>query len=526
MSPSQDQFDTPRVRRDVGAEGRPPAIFNLPAAIFAVAAIFAGSVAFYWHGFGPMGDAERYVAAALEWREKGLYLGETHWALRHLFVLPMAAAFALFGPSELAATLPNMLYAAGLVGVTFFYGQKYFGAREGTVAAILVAISAFFVSRTLEVGVYGAEIFFAALSSWLFVAAQYERRRIACLIAAGAVAGLASTIREQTLYLVVAFGLLSLLGRRQILFSLVAIGLGFGGVLVVEWLIYGLSAGDPFYRYRIDLQHRSTGWATLDSSTDTSFAKFTRPFKDMSTDPVTTPVLLIAIAVAAFLAGERRRLQSATRSVLSIFAAISAVAAGISAYAFDLATPRYYPILPYFICLFLGVATVALGQRHGIRAAIFVLLLAALANTAGEDFGNYNEYDEARVLARYARTSDEPIFTDPLTASRTRYLLRLADAPRDRISALIRSDKTYPAGVLYFKASPSSTRLGYWCAIARVDARSGNWTHAVIRYFKIDKALGGSIERIADKPGPVEFIRVLPRAAAHDPKSGKACLSS
>lgn len=500
-------------------------VFRRPIAIFAVATIFIASVASYWHGFGPMGDAERYVAAALEWWEKGPYLGESHWALRHLFVLPMAAVFTVFGPSEFAATVPNILYAAGLVAVTFIFGRNRLGAREGALAAILVAISAFFVARPLEIGVYGAEIFFAAASSWLYVASQFERRRIAYLLAAGAVAGLAWTIREQSLYLVVAFGLLILSGRRQVLLSLAAIGVGFGSILLAEWLVYGLSAGDPFYRYWIDLHHRSAGWATLDSSKDTWFAKFVRPFKDLSTDPLTTPVFLVAIFCAASLSRGWHRVKSETRSALSIFAAISVTAAVTSAYAFDLAMPRYYPILPYFVCLFLGVALVALGRRYGKPAAALVMLLTAFLNVAGENFGNYNEYAEARVLTRFALTSDEPIYTDPLTASRTRYLLRLSGAPRERISTLIKSDANYPAGVLYFKASPAMTRLGFWCAIESRDVRPDNWTHSIIRYFAIDKALGGSVERIATKPTPVQFVRVLPHAATFDPKSGKACLA-
>ncbi len=489
-----------------------------------VAAIFVASVAFYWRGFGPMGDAERYVAAALEWRNNGLYLGETHWALRHLFVLPMAAAFTVLGTSEFAAAVPNILYAAGLVGVTFFCGRKYLGAREGTLAAILISISAFFVSRPMEIGVYGAEVFFVALSSWLFVAAQFERRRIACLVAAGAVAGLAWTVREQTLFLPVAFGLLSLLGRRQVLFSIAAIGIGFGSALLAEWLIYWLSAGDPFYRYRIDLHHRTTGWATLDSSKDTALAKLVRPFKDLSTDLLTTPLYVMAMAGAALLTRSWNSLQAATRTVFYLFAVISAVAVLISAYAFDLATPRYFPILPYLVCLFLAAAIAALDRKYGAPASIFAVLLAALLNAAGDDFGNYNEYAEARVLARYAMTSAEPIFTDPLTASRTRYLMRLSDAPRDSISKMVRSDRVYPAGALLYKASPDLEKFGVWCPIERIKVKPENWTHSIVRYLGADKALGGSIERITAKSEPVAFVRVLSRSAAADPGSGKACL--
>lgn len=518
--------ENPQVNREPDAPRNPATAFKPNISALLVAAVFIASVALYWHGFGPMGDAERYVAAALEWRENSPYLGETHWALRHLFVLPMTAAFTAFGSSEFAATLPNILYAAGLVAVTFLFGRKYLGEPEGATAAILIAISAFFVSRTTEVGVYGAEVFFAALSSWLFVAAQFERRRVALLIAAGAVAGLAWTIREQTLSLVVAFGLLTLIGRRQVLLSLFAIGAGFGSVLLLELLVYWLAAGDPFYRYNIDLHHRSAGWATLDSSRDTIFAKLFRPLKDLATDPVTTPFFLMALAGSAMLWRGLIKLKPLSAQVFFNFAIISAVAALISAYAFDLALPRYYPIFPYFIFVFLGATIVAIGKKYGVVASALCLVLTAALNAAGDDFGNYNEYAEARALARYATISSEPIFTDPLTASRTRYLLRLSDTPRDEISMKIRSDREYPTGVLLYSASPELPQTGFWCPIGRMDVRPHNWTHSFIRAIGINKVFGGSIDRITQRPRPVELIRVLPAPAQFDPASGKPCLIS
>ena len=60
-------------------------------------------------------DAERYIRAALVWAEEGPTLGETHWALRYPIVLPVAAAFRLFGPSEIAASAVCAAFVAGLV---------------------------------------------------------------------------------------------------------------------------------------------------------------------------------------------------------------------------------------------------------------------------------------------------------------------------------------------------------------------------------------------------------------------------
>lgn len=522
MTKLRDQSESRHITR---IPGTGHAIVGLPFSAWIVAATFLASAAYYWHGFGPMGDAERYVGAALKWREQGPFLGETHWSLRHLFVVPIAAAFEVLGPSEFAATVPNILYAAGLVAITYFFARRRLGRAEGTVIAILIAISAFFVARPMEIGVYGAEIFYAALSCWLFVSAQFDRRRITYLFVAGAVAGLAWTIREQTFYLLAAFGLLTLFGRRQPLLSLTAIAIGFGAVLLVEGMIYWAAAGDPFYRYRVDLHHKAVGWATLDSTRDTAFAKFLRPFKDSAGDPITTPLSIAGAAAAAFLLRQKTRKLAASQSIFVSFAVISAVAVVISAYGFDLATPRYYPIFPYFICLVLGVAIVAIGQRYGRWASASALALVAFLNAAGEDFSNYNEYAEARLLAQYARMSDGPIYTDPLTASRARYLMRLSGTDRDRIAETIRSDRIYPTGVLFYKTNQRADHPGFWCVLERSDVRPLNWTHAIMRYFGVEKILGSSVERIVVRPEPVEFVRVLRQEAAIDPYSGEACLS-
>ncbi|MGE0408985.1 MAG: glycosyltransferase family 39 protein, partial [Amphiplicatus sp.] len=134
----------------------------------AVAALFAIAVVCFWSGLGPH-DGIAYVNAALAWSENGPVLGETHWALRHLFVLPMAAGFRFFGASEFTAILPNILYAAGLVAITYIYARRCLGAGAGFAAAAFVATSAFFVGLALEVYIFGPEIFFGALAAWLFI---------------------------------------------------------------------------------------------------------------------------------------------------------------------------------------------------------------------------------------------------------------------------------------------------------------------------------------------------------------------
>ena len=486
--------------------------------------LFGMSAAFYWHGFGPMGDADRYVSASLNWYEHGPFLGENHWALRHLFVGPMALSFAVLGPSEFAATAPNIFYAAALVAVTFFFGRRYLGVCEGLIAGGLIAISAFFVARPMEIGVYGPEIFFGSTATWLFVCAQIERRRAALLIGAGLFAGLAWTIREQTIFLIITFGLLTLGMRRQAVVSLTALAVGFGAILLAEWIAYWLAAGDPFYRYKVDLHHTSTGWATLDAARDPIVAKIFRPFKDLFTDPITTPIMVLAAIVAILLPPSIFIQPPARRIVIISFGFASIAAVIVSAYGFDLALPRYYPILPYSACLLLGVNLAAVARIRGRWPAWFLLALIVLLNAAGEDFNSYNEYNESRRLAELAWKIEEPIYTDPLTASRTRHLLRLARMPQVEIAERIKSEEVIPGEALFFKAEATKIRGEDWCVLLRDDVRPVNWTHALIRRLGVAPLMGKKVEEIVSRPQPVELVRVLPETSAAAPVASEKCL--
>lgn len=494
--------------------------FSLPA----LAALFLTSVIFYWHGFGPMGDAERYVSAALKWNESGPFLGMNHWSLRHLLVMPMALSFAVLGPGEFVATLPNILYAAALVLVTYAFSRKYLGKEEGLLAGGLIAISAFFVARPMEIGIYGPEIFFGATAVWLFASGLLERRSVSFLLGAGLFAGLAWTIREQTIFLIITFGLLAIGFRRQVVISLMALGFGFGAILLLEWIVYWLASGDPFYRYRVDLHHTTTGWATLDATHDTLAAKLLRPFKDLATDPLTTPLFILAAIITLVLPSTVVIQPTARRVVAISFGAASVTAAIVSAYGFNLALPRYYPVLPYSICLLLGVGAVAIARIYGRWPAGLLAGLIVIVNAAGEDFNNYNEYSESRRLAEFAKQFDEPIFTDSLTASRTRHLLRLGRMPNSEISSRIRSDYIVPFGALFFKAEATRSRGENWCVLAREEVRPTNWTHAIIRRLGAAPHLGKTVERIVSRPQPIELVRILPNTAGADGANKIKCL--
>ncbi len=490
-----------------------------------VAAIFCLTVLLNWSGLGP-GDAERYVKSALAWREDGFHLGETHWELRYLFVLPMAAMFSVFGPSETAAAVPNVLYAAAIVAVTFYFARRYVGNAEGSVAAAFVAGSVFFVARPLEVEAYGPEAFFVALSCWCFVASRVEKERYAWLIAAGVVAGFAWTVREQTLYLMMVFGLLTLLSRKDVFRSCVALGFGFGSILLIEWLYYWAVAGDPFYRYRIDLSHRTIGQNVELKGSDASLAnRFIRPIRDNFTYAMTTPFLLLA-ALAAWRPGWRTVLAPPSRrQTFILFGWMAFLSVPICGYIFNLALPRYYPVLAYATLLALALACVELWRRHGAAPAAALAVIVLFANVALADFVKYREYSEARFLADYAMKSAEPIETDPLTANRTRHQLMLRGVPSDEASRRIPIRLAPTPGALFFKSHMTQRQPPTWCALVIADVRPVIWTHALIRHAGVDRIAGGKLRATVARPQPVQIVRVLEEEVATDPATGAPCLS-
>lgn len=499
-----------------------PALFKSWGAPALLAAIFVAAVAFYWSGFGP-GDAERYLRAALRWQD-GPWLGDTHWALRHLFVLPMAASFALFGASEASALLPNLLYAALTVAITWTFGRRFLGARDAFIAAALIAASAFFVARPLELDVYGAEAFYAALALWLFIAANDRPVRGRLLFAAGIAAGLAWTVREQSASLLLVFGLLKFLDRRDVVRSLALVAAGFGAVVAVEIALYAISAGDPFYRYRIDLGHRAIGVnAALTPESASIAGRIGRAAFSLASSPGTTPMLALAAVGAIYLRVTRAVVSPHAGRALKAFAAAAAASALLTPLVFNIASTRYYPLLTYAAFLTVAAALGALWSRK--RAlALAGAFLVIVVNSAAADFMRDNQYAEARFLAARVMTLKEPVFTDPLTVNRARYQLMLRRWDPERAADAVRNVRTLPVGGLYFNTAHAGAADKRLCVLEMHQLRRSGWTHVFLRTSGLARTLGAAMEARVAAPPPAILGRILDSPGTADPASGLACL--
>jgi len=489
----------------------------------AIAAIFLLSLIYYWNGLGP-GDAERYLEAALRWRE-GPWLGDTHWALRHLFVLPIVACFAAFGVSETAALLPNVAYAALTVFITWHFGRRSLGDRAAAIAAVLVAASAFFVARPLELDVYGAEAFFAALSMWLFITAQEERARATRLFLAGLVAGVASTVREPSVYLLAVFGLLIVLQRKDVLRSLVFVAAGFAAVIAVELVVYAVAAGDPLYRYKIDLGHRDISVnAAMTPEQAALPARALRGLRHLATSPATTPMLFFTAIGLLYLRSIGALSPNAAGRSLRSFGAVAVLSAVIAPLVFNLSSTRYYPLLTYWSFLVVGFAISWLWAKERPRAALAAVLGVVAVNVAAADFPRDGGYAEAGRLAQVAVPSTEPVYADPLTAYRARYQLRLGGMSADAAAAKAVNGRYATTGVLFLKVARVQPPAQFWCVLETFDAPPDRWTHRLIRDAGLASVFGRRMVEITAAPTPVQLVRLLDKPETTDPVTGRPCL--
>lgn len=486
----------------------------LAPALF-VALLFAATLLVFWNGVGP-GDSDKYVRAAVDWLENGPVLGKDHWALRLPLVLPLAASYALFGRGEFVSTLPNILYAAGLVAITFVFVRKHLGKIEGFAAAALVATSSYFVTLQSEIWITGVDAFFIALSGWLFIDALAGNRERGRFLAAGLCAGLAWLCRETAIFLPMTFGLV-LLTRRPLRFdALVAVGAGFTIVVLAELAAYWIIAGDPLYRIWTDFGHRGDGnFYRIDGVSETFLERLWAPVPLLVSAPPALP--FVALSAAAWMVPGFRRAMAERRDVVVFFGLASALGFLVAVFAANLRSPAYYPIVIYAALLSLGAFTAHIARTGGRNAASAVLAGLVALNALTADFRTFDEYTEPRQLAHYLVRNKMTVTTDQATAVRTRMFLIMDGLDRETARDLVRSDLDFPppfCGLVY-AATPAGSKRAIapepeWREAWRAKGRERRWTHRLLGALGFDEDTDTRLGQIAAGAPPAALYEAPP----------------
>lgn len=184
-----------------------------------------------------------------------LYNPIDQFPLRPMVIYPVAAAFFLFGPGEVAATLWAFLCSLVTAGLVYRIGTLVDGRSTGLLAALLCAfyplevINATRILSDVQVGM------FAALAL-LLVLEGFRRDRASLFALAGAAVAGAYLANARglivLLVLTVCLGVEGFFARRprpqQAPLLLAA---GFAAVFAVEAAVYSVRTGDPLLSYHV-----------------------------------------------------------------------------------------------------------------------------------------------------------------------------------------------------------------------------------------------------------------------------------
>jgi 4-amino-4-deoxy-L-arabinose transferase-like glycosyltransferase len=396
-------------------------------------------------GIGP-GDGLSYVRAALDLYEGADLAGPDHWSLRWPLVAPMAMIFAISGPSEIGAVLPNIAYGLGLLLLTFFALERLFSQQTALIASLVVLTTINITVRPLEVAIDGVELFFVAASLWALIlglatTGSPDRR---LLFLCGLAAGGAWLCRESTVFLIPTIAAMALLHRKHFKSIGVLAGAGFLVVLLLEFVFYSAIAGDPFYRLETDLGHgggqkgTAIGAQRFEETSATSFVA--EPFEQLFLNPLVGPLAVLGAAAGGLTLFTRPSLTAGGSRVVLVFSLAAALSFLIAAFGLSLEHPLYYPVVPYTAALLVGLAAAHFmkGPRPAVGYIVLgsyavIQLLVAVSRLEVKYEGHRWLAGELQALGQPADVQEDDVF--PL-----RIYLRLGGMKASRAEDLIRSE--------------------------------------------------------------------------------------
>jgi 4-amino-4-deoxy-L-arabinose transferase-like glycosyltransferase len=429
-----------------------------------VALLFAALVAATWVGFIESDDLAYALSAGL-WIDEFPHLGQSHWGLRHLIVLPIAASFALFGRSEVTLLVPTMLYAAAIVAMTGLCVRRVAGPIAGVLAALLVVSLPVVITGASMVYSDTIETFFVLASLWAYWFAT-RSGRAGLFLASGILAGCAFITRETTVALLAFYLVLFLLAPRRIM-DFVRMGAGFLIVVGIDTAWLWAASGDPFWRFTVSgrgvagdnpsLAHFQVNAGGLDRH---SVIIAPRPLQALLAVFANHLMgLLPWAAVPAAIALARRRTAGRRRSAAIHFSGLALVWFLLLSYAFTFMwiVPRYQTVTMVALCVPLAIwlaerIEAGAWRLPALLVAAILGIGAALALVADREllFGE-------RGLVAFARTTEGPIRTDPATLRGADWLLQI-EGLRDRVSA----GPCEPGGLCYANPRPRRTLPADW----------------------------------------------------------------
>lgn len=432
--------------------------------IFMIIGYGALCVALASAGFSDADD-HFYLEAADSWLAHVPFLGTTHWHLRHPLVLAIAASFRLFGRSEAAMILPTIVCYFGILLLTFDLVQRVSDRTTGMLAAILVASTPLFAILAKGPNPDEMEVFLTLVSFWFFLRG-IEQGRAALLVLSGVALGVAWTLRQSCVPLLMLYGILFVAGYKIKRSRYLLIALGFVPVAIGELLFYLAYTGDAFYRFAVDSRFLDIPSAHVIGRTmhglrppfNIAIMKAWVPDGFIDVHWLINPyidffanwnygLIFFTGVWAAFVLCIRGSRASRSRQFLLLIGSWSVLSLIVVLYVLNLRPqPRYFAIIAWTMTVMtaLWVREVAWPRSRWLASTIIFTIMISdilLINLRPDPL------HEIREAASYAGGSTKPLWIYPAFAEHAAFLLEGA-AVADRVHA--GAPETVPPGGLYF----------------------------------------------------------------------------
>jgi len=408
-------------------------------------------------------DDEYYSSAAIGWLDHFPYVGTNHWGLRHAVVLPVALSFWLGGINELSMMLPLKAYLLLLMLLTYACLARLVERKTALLASALIALTPIFALPS-SVSDDVVECFFVAASFWAFYFGSETRVKPVFLVLCGIGAGLAFVTRETSASIGIFYGLLFVRGWRVARPYFFLIAGGFLLVLAIDTVYLAIMTDDPYYRFHASMRGLA-GDNPLDPEIAATFPvrygldrigligvpRAVQPVVMLLTAHQLFPLFFFVFPAGLWLWKNRAR-REREFEIGHLSGLLGLIWFLTLSYLLMMLwlEPRYQTVTVYcaimVVALWFGTANLR-SISWGLVALLCIgdLLMIYLDNKS--------LMFAEKTLVSLARSSGEPIYTDPATFGGASFLLNYMVPGQNVIAGLA------PAGGLFFY-NPSPARRG------------------------------------------------------------------
>lgn len=448
------------------AEARPTPGNVTPLAWMAVAAailLVLFAIIVTWVGYVESDDAA-YIDGARGWLTHVPYLGTSHWTLRHVIVLPLAAVFAAFGENEATLLLPSMAYTAALLALLGWLAWRGGGPVAAALAIALAGTAPVVAIGTTMVSTDTPEAFFVLGSFVLWWHARGAGRdegrvggRWTLFLLSGMAAGGAAITRETAIVLPVFYLGAFVLGGGRDFLGYLAMAAGGAAVVGIDWLYLYLMSGDPLYRIHVAQAGAANDGPQLEVAGENvsgvnrfglvALPRLLRPLGAVLVSQSFGLLFWMAIPCAAWLALKGRDASARLATACLGLFACWVVVLGYALSPWLWVISRYY-IVGVAVCVPAAVAVPRLYSRS--RALAVGIVAAGLgANIALDLAGTRDLMGGEHEIVAIAASHPGLIHTDPSTAQGAAWLLARRTL-EDRVS----TDPPRPGDLYFFSSRP------------------------------------------------------------------------